>query len=231
MLNRGIKNRESAAGAAGRPAPGMHMCCIYESEDEHRKVICEFIRQGFEQGEKVIYIADAGTARKMLEAFEKDGLEVYSRMSKGQLLILASRGSYIRGGAFDPAAMLGMLEKETETAVCEGYPALRVAGEMDWALSGAPGAERLVEYESGLNSFFPGSKCLALCLYDKKKFSPETLLGILRAHPAAVIKKRVYGNYYAAFGGSSGKESAESALESLLENIERRAMKPAGVGL
>jgi hypothetical protein len=55
----------------------------------------------------------------------------------------------------------------------EGYPALRVTGEMTWALRGMPGFERLVEYEAKPNESIPGNKCLAICQYDRRCLAPE----------------------------------------------------------
>jgi PAS domain S-box-containing protein len=73
---------------------------------------------------------------------------------------------------------------------------LRVTGEMSWALQGLPGSERLIEYEAKLNGFFPGSKSLAICQYDRQRFAPELLLDVLTTHPIAAIGTQVYDNFY-----------------------------------
>jgi len=62
-------------------------------------------------------------------------------------------------GLFDPDGMIVLLRVETERALAEGYPALRVTGEMSWAPRGLPCSERLIEYEAKLNEFFPGGNC------------------------------------------------------------------------
>jgi len=50
--------------------------------------------------------------------------------------------------------MISLLITETEKAVAQGYPALRMTGEMTWVLRGLPGSERLLEYEAKLNRDF-----------------------------------------------------------------------------
>lgn len=35
---------------------GDHLCCLYETEEEHRALLTPFMRGGLEQGEKVLYI-------------------------------------------------------------------------------------------------------------------------------------------------------------------------------
>lgn len=71
--------------------------------------------------------------------------------------------AYARDGAFDPPRMIALLEHETESALRDGFTALRVTGEMTWALRGLPGSEWLIEYEIALDRFFETHAALALC--------------------------------------------------------------------
>ncbi len=176
--------------------PGDHLCCLYETEEEHRAVLTPFLRQGLERGEKVIYIVDTRTAEAILGYLQDNGLEVEPYLASGQLAILTHHNACMREGIFDPEGMIALLRAETERALAQGYPALRVTGEMTWALRGLPGSERLIEYEARLNEFFPGSKCLAICQYDRRRFDLAVLLDVLRTHPVAVIGTEVYDNFY-----------------------------------
>jgi PAS domain S-box-containing protein len=176
--------------------PGDHLCCIYETEEEHRSVVTPFLRQGLEQGEKVIYIVDTRTAATILGYLRDEGLDVEPHLARGQLAVLTRDEAYMREGVFDPEGMIALLRDETEQALAEGYPALRVTGEMTWALRGLPGSERLIEYEARLNEFFPGSQCLAICQYDRRRFDPAVLLEVLHTHPIAIIGTEVYDNFY-----------------------------------
>jgi len=176
--------------------PGDHLCCIYETDAEHRQVITPFLRQGLERGEKVMYVVDARTAETILGYLRDDGLDVAPYLARGQLAILTRDETYMRNGVFDPQGMIALLRSETAQALAEGYPALRLTGEMTWALRGLPGSEQLIEYEARLNDFFPGSRCLAICQYDRRRFDPAVLLDVLRTHPIAVIGTEVYDNLY-----------------------------------
>jgi len=176
--------------------PGDHLCCIYETEEGHRAVVTPFLRQGLEQGQKVIYIVDAYTAECILGYLRDEALDVDQYLARGQLVILTRHETYVREGVFDPERMIALLRSETERALAEGHPALRVTGEMAWALRGLPGSERLIEYEARLNHFLPGSHCLALCQYDRREFDPAVLSDVLRTHPIAVVGTEVYDNFY-----------------------------------
>ena len=69
-------------------SPGDHLCCIYETEGEHRALLTPFMRQGLERGEKVIYIVDAHTAEEVLIYLREDGVELDSYLQSGQLGIV-----------------------------------------------------------------------------------------------------------------------------------------------
>jgi len=201
--------------------PEDHLCCLYETEEEHRALLTPYLRQGLEQGEKVLYIVDAYTAETVLDYLRDDGVEVKPYLDSGQLNILTAKDAYVRDGIFNPDGMIDLLRNETERALAEGYSALRVTGEMTWALRGLPGSERLIEYEAKLNTFFPGSKCLALCQYDRRRFKPDVILDVLATHPIAIVGTVVYDNfYYMPVAEFLGPERSAATLRRWLQNME-----------
>jgi DNA-binding CsgD family transcriptional regulator len=199
---------------------GDHLCAIFETEEEYRFWITPFIRQGLERGEKVLYIFDAHTSEEILHYLRDDEVETESYLESGQLIILASHEVYMGEGGFDPDAMITLLRHETEQALNEGFSALRATGEMTWALKGLAGSERLVEYEAKLNEFFPTSKCLAICQYDKRRFAPEILLDVLMVHPIVLIGTEVFDNfYYMPPEDFLGLDVSEKRLKNWLDNL------------
>jgi len=202
---------------------GDHLCCLYASEEEHRALLSPFMRQGLERHEKVLYIVDDHTAGQIIDYLSADGVEVKQYLQGGQLSVLSSDESYVHAGVFDPDRMIALLRSETERAAGLGYRALRVTGEMSWALKGLPGSERIVEYEAKLNTFFPGSECLAICQYDRRKFDPGVLLDVLATHPLAVIGTEVYDNfYYMPPQDFFGANPVAAKLDSWLSHLMQR---------
>jgi len=203
--------------------PADHLCCLYETEEEHRALLAPYLRQGLELGEKVLYIVDAHTAETVLKYLRDDGVKVEPYLAMKQLSILTASDAYMRDGIFDPDRMIDLLRSETERALAEGYSALRVTGEMTWALRGLPGSERLIEYEAKLNRFFPDSKCLALCQYDQRRFQPDVLLDVLATHPIAVVGTKIYDNpYYIPPTDFLGPGRPAATLSHWLHNLEER---------
>lgn len=213
--------------------PGDHLCCIYKSAEDHQALLTSFIREGLERYEKVLYIVDVSTTDQVLNYLRDDGVEVGSYVELGQLEMLTADGTYMREGGFDPDGMIALLKHEMDRALAKGYSALRVSGEMTWALRGLPGSERLIEYEAKLNEFFPKSKCLAMCQYDGRRFEPSLLLDVLATHPIAVIGTEVFDNfYYIPPKDFLGPDPEGAKLRNWLQNLtERRRTEEALRGL
>ncbi len=202
-------------------APGAHVCGLFGSEEAHRELFTRFLREGLEQGQKIIYIADSHSREDILDYFA--GWDVGPYLAKGQFSILTPDQTYLREGSFDPDRMVDLLRAETEKALAEGYTALRVSGEMSWSLRGAPGSDRLIEYEAKLNKFFPDSQCLAICQYDKSRFGPQTLLDVLSTHPMVVLETELYDNfYYTPPEEFLARDIPELTLRYWLENLKAR---------
>jgi len=203
--------------------PHDHLCLIYESLKEWRYAIIPFIAIGLKRGEKCGYIVDTSTANQVRNYLKKEGIDVGSVEKSGQLFILHQTEAYTREGSFDPDLMIALLKSETEKAVAEGYPALRVTGEMSWALRGHPGSGRILEYEAKLNQYlFPHYPCLAICQYDRWKFDPEIIKGVIMTHPLLVRGQNIYNNfYYIPPEEFLNHKRAETEAQHWLNNIER----------
>lgn len=171
-----------------------HTCLIYEKEEEWEKVIIPFIIEGLQKNEKCIYITDQHEPKTVKKHLQDRGFDP-QRLSS-QFQIIYEDEAYTKEGHFNPDRMIKLLKRETEKAIKEGYIGLRVTGEMTWTLKGKPGSERLIEYEAKLNRFFPKAKCVAICQYKRSAFEPETLKGIILAHPIIIWEGKVYRNFY-----------------------------------
>src|SRR5574341_579099 len=174
--------------------PGDHLCLIYETPEEQFAAVVPFLRDGLAREEQCFYIADDRTVAEVRGALRRAGVDVDAGEASGALRIATKRETYLRSGTFDPAAMITLLHGATSEAIARGYTALRVTGEMTWALGPESGTNRVIEYETMLNDFFPGSRALAICQYNRRRFSPEIIYGVLRTHPLAVLGHQVCRN-------------------------------------
>jgi PAS domain S-box-containing protein len=174
--------------------PGEHIACIYSNKREQVSAAIPFIIAGLESNEKCIYITDENTKEELIQAF-KEKIHIKPYRESGQFEIITSKDTYFKGGFFDPDRMITLLKQLEKDAVTSGYNGLRITGEMMWVFTCTPATEKLIEYETKLNSFFSQSTCTALCLYNEKKFGPEILLDIIHTHPRIIIYDSLYENF------------------------------------
>jgi signal transduction histidine kinase len=169
---------------------------LFESEQEHRALTAAFMRHGLERHEKLLCLTEAHGAEQIRAYLDADGVQVGPREQSGQIRILPAERFARRGGAVDLKGMAARVQAEIGPARAQGYSGLRIAIEMSRRFAEQPGPERLVEAESALDAWLPGSGCLALCQYDRRRFDAPLLLGVLEAHPLAAIGTELYDNFY-----------------------------------
>src|SRR5258706_7169834 len=204
-------------------APHDHLCSIYESREEHFAVAIPFIRIGLDRGEKCIYIADDGTEADVRDAMYAGGVDVERAIATGSLVLEKKENAYLKNGSFDPDWMFMFWADATAEAMRQGFSALRVTGETEWVLRGAPGLERWMEYESRLMHVLAHHNCSALCQYDRKLFPPELILDVIRTHPTVIYRGVVCRNmYYVPPDEFLGANQAAREVERLLTNITER---------
>ena len=211
--------------ALERMRPGDHYCGIFRCDADQRRIVVDFVRLGIERHEKMLYLVHLQTADRLRSTLLDAGIDVDALVSSGQLIIQAAKEVYLVDGVFQPELMIEMLGKETADAVEAGYAALRVTGEMSWALAGDPGSERLIEYEALLNDFYAtGAKSYSICQYDQRRFDADLLTDVLHTHPSVLLDTEGFDNasmYYVPPEAFLTADRASGILETRLANLSR----------
>lgn len=199
-----------------------HLCLIYETQAEQFAAVIPFMQIGLARGEKCLYVVDENTADMVINAMLTAGIDVESAVASGRLALLSKQEAYLKQGYFDPDWMITFLKSATEAAKAEGFSALRVTGEMTWVLGGDPGSERVLEYEAKLNYFFPAHDALAICQYNRHRFSPEIIRNVIATHPLVISGGMVCRNYYFVPPDDFLGVQPSREVERLLANIRNR---------
>ncbi len=200
-----------------------HLCLIYRTREEQFAAVIPFMRLGLERGEKCVYIADDNTASAVMDAMRADGIDVVANIASGALSVITKKESYLRKGFFDPDLMIRFLKETIDAAHAEGFSALRASGEMTWALGPEIGSDRLLEYEAKLNYLFPENDMVAICQYNRNRFSPEIILDVIRTHPLVIYGQTVCENfYYVPPDDFLRPDRAEQQVDRFLRNIRER---------
>ncbi len=164
-----------------------HICAFFNSPEEEHRVLRDYIRDGFERGEKVFHIVDPNLRADHLNRLSQAGVNVEQALASGQLEVCAWQEAYLREDRFDQDAMLALVEEVMQKTAEKGYPLARLLGHMEWALTDKPGVNDLVEYETRLNYILPKYDDPVVCTYDLSKFNSSTAMDILRTHPVVII--------------------------------------------
>ncbi|MFB2622708.1 MEDS domain-containing protein [Methanothermobacter marburgensis] len=201
---------------------GDHLCLIYEDEDEWLGVMVPFIRAGLEAGERCMYITSEHDAPHVRSVLANDIPSLSEAEKSGQFIMVSASEVYTAGGVFDPQSMISFLESEVRNALADGFSGLRATGEMTWILKGAPGSERIIEYEALLNDFFSENECIAICQYHRPRFKADIIKGVLLTHPLVLWNHSIYINpYYIDPDTLLAGGGDEVEVENWLKNMDR----------
>jgi len=168
--------------------PG-HICAFFTSRDEEYETLIPYMRDGVEAGEQVLNVLDAERLPDHRARLEAAGVPTNDE----RLLISSSEETYLAGGHFDMARMVGFVREHLAEAAAEGR-CVRTAGWMDWIYRGAPGTERAIEYEARMNLLVPTFDCTFMCIYDLAKVPGETLVDVMATHPYVILKGQIRQN-------------------------------------
>ncbi|SDY15301.1 STAS domain-containing protein [Micromonospora pattaloongensis] len=166
--------------------PGDHACLTFSDVDERLDLVAAFIRDGLRLGDRVLCITDSVPCSALHAELAGRGLPIDEATQAGRLHLATSAETYLAEGSFAANRMLDLLSDRIEQARSEGYRALRIAGDMSWALRPVAGVDELMTYESQLRSLLADGGGIAICQYDRRCFDPVTLAGVTAAHELAV---------------------------------------------
>lgn len=164
-----------------------HTCCFFNGRDEEYAVAAPFVEEGLRQGEQVVQIVGRDVLRDHDDRLARAGVSTDAARKSGQYQVVTIEDAYLEGGRFDVDRTLKTLDALLAGRAAAGYPQLRVTGNMEWALSGEPGTEKLLEYESRVNLVSAKHRDPFVCFYDIQRFDAPTLMDIMRSHPAVII--------------------------------------------
>ncbi len=166
-----------------RLKPGDHCLLIHDGLQEQINVLVPFIKLAFDRNEKCMVLLDQYSQNLLEKRLNEDGVNVRDEKLFGRLCFFHSRDAYLQDGVFEPEKIINLWSTSLNQALKEGYTALRIAGETNWAVENKKNLVRLLDYETKSGDFIFDSKCLVLCLYERRLFAADALMTVLNFHP------------------------------------------------
>src|SRR5712672_2402423 len=164
-----------------------HVCAFFNSREDKYNVMLPFIKEGFDVGDRAVYILDKNQRSERMQRLADTGVDTAEAEASGQLEVRTWENAYLRPGRFDQYAMIDLLEKVAKATMQQGPGMTRLWANMEWALWDFPGVHDIVEYESRLNYFLPNYDMATVCTYDVTKYSASVVMDIIRTHPQVIV--------------------------------------------
>jgi anti-anti-sigma regulatory factor len=172
---------------------GDHACLTFAEAEELLDLTAAYVRDGLAGGLKVIWLSDEGPGLAVAELTRR-GIAVQPAIDAGQMAAEECDGQLLTGQVFSADAAMGWLTGQVNSARREGFPGLRVAVNMSWALRPVAGVEELPAFDQSLTAELDGGTASVLCQYDRERFDPVTLASVAAFHTCQVSAATYYAD-------------------------------------
>ena len=107
-----------------------HVAHFFRGADERLNVLAPFVAAGLQDGHHCLCVVEDPDIPGLAARLEHLGADVHKAQATGQLMTIT--------GASEPEAMVERFEQAAEYAQREGWPVVRIGGDMTWALGQMP---------------------------------------------------------------------------------------------
>ncbi|MET8836818.1 MEDS domain-containing protein [Micromonospora sp. NPDC004540] len=162
---------------------GDHVCWTHEDESAALDAVGRFAATGLRLGHKVVCFTENSPPQAVRARVDAVGVPTEAAVAAGQLRIVPAVEVYPTGGRPTPDTMIAAVVDEVDRARQEGYPGIRLSGDMAWVLRTGTTLDDLRRYETALNPLFLDGRVAGLCLYDRRVFPADGMRALAAAHP------------------------------------------------
>ena len=175
---------------------GVHICQIFNEDDERHGAIIDFVISGLHSGEKIACFSEKEDEQTLAQFLTDKGFTYSELAGNGDLAISKTAEVYFNNDTFDPERMLSLLKEFYEKSKTENKNGARVIGEMTPKVEHIKGGSRLMEYESKVSLLVKEYPINAVCQYDARAFDGSTILEVLKVHPLMIVRGKIIHNPY-----------------------------------
>jgi hypothetical protein len=170
-----------------------HACLTFGEQEELFDLTAAFVRDGLAGGLQVVWLGDDAPQVAPKELARR-GVALGAAVARGQMTAAGCDGRLLSGQAFQADIAIGWLVRQANSARQAGFPGLRVAVDMSWALRPVTGIEELPRFEEGIAAALEGTAASVLCQYDRGRFDAVTLASVAGFHSRSVAAATYYAD-------------------------------------
>lgn len=161
-----------------------HACLTFGEHEELLDLTTAFVRDGLAEGQRVVWLTEEPT--RGLAELGRRGVVAQEATTAGRMTVMACQDGLLDGQGFTVEHATRWLHGQMARTAREGYPGLRVALDMSWALQPVSGIEQLPAFEEEIAATLSGGGAAVLCQYDRERFDPITLASVSGFHTRTV---------------------------------------------
>ena len=98
---------------------------FFHNPDKQYRILLPFIKEGFECGDRAFHVVDPKLREEHLRRLESAGIAVTATQHRRQLEVATVEETFLRGGRFNPDAMLALIQETLKTGATLGFPLTR----------------------------------------------------------------------------------------------------------
>ncbi|UMP06781.1 MEDS domain-containing protein [Amycolatopsis sp. EV170708-02-1] len=212
-----------------RLRPGDHSCLAFADVEARWQVLTTYTRTGLARGEKVLLILDPDDLGDddVVAHMDCGSGHVEAARDSGQLVLERNTSVYLPDGRFDKDRQVATYAAVAESCKREGWPWLRGAADMSWALKPGVDFDEVVAYEAFFEPMLADSRLSAICWYDQRQFSDHMVAAVGAVHPIQVME-RLDAVHVTRFpngrriAGSAELSTRAEFVEALRETLKQR---------
>jgi len=170
--------------AGGVLDPYRHVCAFVNDRGDEDAVLDAFVRQAIDGGDRLLYLVDPVDSAAPVNRLRHLGFDAGELLEQHQCEVRTWTDTYLRGGSFDPEAMLDLLNR---MLVDDPSPRIRLLCDMGWAADRPDVAQDLIAFEARANFLHGRHEHVVICSYDTTKFDGSFIIDVLRTHPMVLI--------------------------------------------
>ena len=186
-----------------------HVCAFVNGQDVDARVLDAFVRQGVEQGDRLLYLVDPALAAAPVNRLRHLGFDAAALLEEHRCDVRTWTDTYLRDGRFDQVRMLDLLDR---MLVAQPSPRIRMVADMGWAIGRDDAADHLIEFEARANFIHARHEHVVICSYDTSRFDGTFILDILRTHPLVYLGGMLQENPFFVDPAQFLAERAESGV-------------------
>jgi len=167
---------------------GTHICYFYQNKEDLMDILIPYIKKGLEDNQFCVWVTSEDLNEKEAKKKLKSEIKNFNEfLKKGQIEIFPYTKWYLKDGEFDFQRVLDGWVQKYDYAISHGFNGIRVTGNTAWVEK--KNWNDFSEYEEEINNVVGNYKMIVLCTYSAEKCGINEILGVMKTHQVATIRK------------------------------------------